>query len=590
MADRKVLREITEMTVIDSVNEKKREQRKSVPKGFVVANSVAIKDSIEVGDATDAQPEPAPFVEPTAAPEPTNDGLTLERVREMINSQLTPLQESLSVEQVERQKLQVELDASNKEKIELKQKLDTAQRDQKILADLGKLSGQPITQVANFNKIVGSKSDKPEGALKDFLDIQSSADGINKISASGRQSLSLDNRDLDRFAKENRGQLIRDLETWGKANGLLRGSITSKNSATVKPDILGGFLSTLSSIMRSNNREGYVFWQFANTVIDFGKGLGDNIKIPRASYLPLPTSKDDRLLSGGGTYTRIDPGNQSLSTGIVTAELQEFGIGRNSQFPPVTLVNFVSSYSMIELISILNRNLMRDYYAWEDLAIRSLWTPTSRVVYNDNSAVVTSPAGIGTGDNGTTTRRYLSALFGYMKELRIPSFMGNKYGLVLNNTALVQLKQDYDRLWSPATPQQLQALTEYLNPTLINPGENDRVSGYCGDFENFMIFETNSYGAGSPGSPGVQSETINGSAQVTRSSFAFGADSIGRGIGTEMEIRMDDDTDFKRSQRCIWRSEEAHVAMDVDPAGYGDTSAVPQQLRVIEVRNTANVI
>jgi len=105
-----------------------------------------------------------------------------------------------------------------------------------------------------------------------------------------------------------------------------------------------------------------------------------------------------------------------------------------------------------------------------------------------------------------------------------------------------------------------------------------------------MIFETNSYGAGSAGSPGVQSETINGGAQVTRSSFAFGADSIGRGIGTEMEIKMDDDTDFERSKRFIWRSEEAHVAMDVDPVGYSDTSAVPQQLRVIEVRNTANVI
>lgn len=586
---RKILKEVmTEAAVVDSINAEKRKQR-NAPKGFAIQNSVKIQDSL---DPSEPEEPPAPAEEKPAETlkEEAKTSLTLEAVQALIQSQLVPVQQTLTQEQEARQKLEAELEKERQEKAKLQEQLAVAKQDQKVLEDLGKLAGSPITQVSNFNRIVGSKSDKPEGALKDWFTIQEQTDRVSKVTSKGKQFISANNQELNQFVKENRKQLIRDLESYAKANGLLRGSMASKNSATIASDILGGFLSVLSSIMRQNNREGYIFWQFATTVIDFAKGLGDNVKIPRAAYLPTANTPEDRLLSSGGTYTRIDSGNQNLSTGTVTAELQEWGLGRNSEYPPVTLVSFVTAYSMIDLISILNRNLMRDYFAWEDLTIRSLWTPTSRVVYNDNSAVVTSPSTITTGDNATLTRKFLAALYGYMKELKIPPFMGNKYGLAVNNTALVQLKQDYDRLWSASTPQQLQALTEYLNPTLIAPGETDRISGYCGDFENFMIFETNSYGTGASGSPGVRTETINSTSQVTRSSFAFGADSIGRGIGTEMEIRMDDDTDFGRADRCIWRSEEAFVAMDVDPTGYNDTSRVPQQLRVIEVRTTTNAI
>jgi hypothetical protein len=55
-----------------------------------------------------------------------------------------------------------------------------------------------------------------------------------------------------------------------------------------------------------------------------------------------------------------------------------------------------------------------------------------------------------------------------------------------------------------------------------------------------------------------------------------------------MEVRFDDDTDFGRATRAIWRSEESFVQMDVD--GAGDNSAVPQQLRVIKVNTLKNAI
>lgn len=591
---RKVIKELLSEQIVDSFNEQKRSRMNAQsPKGFVVNSSLKIQDS--VSDAAQSSTEDAQE-EATAAPVVSTESVldaapisnvSLEDVKQLIQSQVTVLQESLSKETQARIELESALTKERKEKEELESKLQSAKKAESVLHAIGKMSGSPVvTPATSLNRMINSKSDAPQGALKDWFDIYENSGKVIKVRANGSQYRSQDNRELNQFVKENKAQVIKDLESWGKANGMFRGSsLVSKDSATISGDIVGGFLQVLSSIMRTNNRQGFVFWQFANTVIDFGKGLGDTIKIPRAAYLPAPNTPEDRLLSSAGAYTRIDSGNQNLSTGVVTAELREWGLGRNSQYPPVTLVSFVTAYSMIELLSILNRNLMRDYYAWEDLQIRSLWTGTSRVVYNDKNAVTTTASDVNTtGDDGTLTRRFLASLYGYMKELQIPPFAGNKYGLVVNSTALTQLKISYDTLWHAATPGELQNLTEFLNPVLIAPGETDKLSGYCGDFENFMIFETNAYGVGASGSPGVQTEN----SRVTHTSFAFGSDTIGRGIGTEMEVRFDDDTDFGRATRAIWRSEESFVKMDVDSAG--DTSAVPQQLRVIKINTLKNAI
>jgi len=624
-------------SVIDTYNARKKEA-KQAPKGFAVGDSIKVTESINsldtqkhelpkekgesemtqpmtetlteldesnIGTSTIADIQSVDFVNSTNSSETTKEAKTesdttqsekskhvsLEIVEELFNKKVTSVRDSLNKELAQERdiskNLQSRLAELESAKAKLEADLQSAQKDQVTLKDLEKLVGNSIAPMSeksvnmpNINRITTTKSDSPAGSLKEWFEVRDEANKVSKIDARGKQFMSYDNRELNAYAKENRKHLLKDLESWGKSNGFLRGSSVVKDAATAKGDITGGFLDVLSSIMRTNNRPGFVFWQFADTVIDFGKGLGDTVKIPRAAYLAGPAHPDDRLLSSASTYTRIDSGNQSLATNVVTAELKEWGLGRNSQYPPVTLVNFVTAYSMLDLISILNRNLLRDYYLWEDLKIRSLWEPTTRVVYNKKENVSTDA--LIANDGGTLTRRFLASLYGYMKELAIPPYIGNKYGLVVNSTALTQLKQSYDTLWHAATPQELQTLTEYLNPALISPGETDRISGYAGDFENFMIFETNNYGIGSTGAPGVIAAPVGST--TLHSSFAFGANSIGRGIGTEMQVKFDDDTDFGRASRAIWRSEESFVAMDVDPSGYTDTSSVPQQLRVIEVQ------
>jgi hypothetical protein len=53
-----------------------------------------------------------------------------------------------------------------------------------------------------------------------------------------------------------------------------------------------------------------------------------------------------------------------------------------------------------------------------------------------------------------------------------------------------------------------------------------------------------------------------------------------------MQIRQNEVTNYQRLNSYIWRSEEGFAALDVDPIGYNDTSAVPQQLRVFQIRST----
>ena len=81
----------------------------------------------------------------------------------------------------------------------------------------------------------------------------------------------------------------------------------------------------------------------------------------------------------------------------------------------------------------------------------------------------------------------------------------------------------------------------------------------------------------------VPTETIGGAANTTRSSFAFGADTITETVGMPMLVAEDQNNDFGRLRRFIWKSHMGFGYLDVDPA-----IDAAQQLRVLELR-TADV-
>jgi hypothetical protein len=457
--------------------------------------------------------------------------------------------------------------------------------------------GTETPEMPNVNTIL-SANRSPGGLYKEVQSIIERAPIAEKYNAAQESVRVRDTREITSYMKRLRrdpqawSQFVSDTEAYAKKNGLLRGpstKIVDSNAATVGADIDGGFLDTLAAIMRTNNRPQYIFRNFANTRVDFAQGFGDTIKLPRAAYQAGPANPDDRLLSGGGSFANIDSNNQRLQTGTVSAVLQEWGLGKNSQHPPVGIPSFVQAYSMIDLMGILERNLAEDYYRWEDMKVRSLWAPTSRVVYNDGDEVSTT---VGNAD-GSVTLQFLNNLYGYMRNLQIPTYQDGCYGIVLISSVCSKFRNEMiaDNVWQAPSMMALTELANNLSVSVgLDVGPTELAAAYQGKLGNFHVFDTNAYGTGAVGAAGaagegVQTESVSGGSNTTRSNYAFGADTIGRGIGTEMEIRRDTNDNFGRVGRYIWRSEEGFVAMDVDPTGYSDTSEVPQQLRVIDVRS-----
>lgn len=473
---------------------------------------------------------------------------------------------------------------------ETKSELEATKKAEQNLADLFKLHGVQATEAnklnVNVNTITTTDSDNPFGICKEAMDIVESS-RILKPSNGGDMYSSYDYESLDNFIRENRSQVIKDLESWGRKNGLLQGQRTIKEAATVASDILGGFLTTLSSLVRTTHIPGFVFAQFANTRIDFEKRQGTTIQVHRSRYFPAPTNENDWLLSGGGTFVDIDTTYQNVETGVVEIILNEWGMGKPSTVNnPVRIPTFVMAYSMIELMSIVNRNIGYNYNQFLDLKVRNLWKPTSRVLYNDNGFIATSPTALNTGDKGTMTRQFLINLYSYIHTLQVPPMADGCYGLVVHPTALAQLKTELESKWEVPTPQQLADLTNILLPANTPPAMTGQISGYQGKYYGFHIFETNATSVGAAGTEGVRNETLGGAlgATLTRTSYVFGVDTIARGIGDPMEIRQNEITGYGRKADYIWLSNEGFAPLDVDPTGYSDASAIPQQLRVFDIR------
>lgn len=501
----------------------------------------------------------------------------IEAKKTATESEVAALKEAMAIKESElREQAQREIESV---KTALTEELKAKESQLEKAADVFKLQGATSEKGAMFNTTIGAKSDKPEGALREFLSIQDAASSKSSVSQlTGDRVTTRDNREMNRFAVTNKAALIKDLEAYGKQNGLFQ----SNKAMTTGSGIPEGFLVALSALMRTNNRSRKVFWQFPTYQFNFAKSEGDKVDIPRSPFIPAITSSDDRLLSGNGSFIDIDPGNQAITTGSARCTLEEWGLGKNAQNQPIGIPTFTEAYSVVNLLDILRRNLLEDYYRWEDLKIRELYDPTSRIVYNDGGQITTTPGDVGTGNGGNATESFANYLFAYMDGLEIPTLPDGNFIWVMSPASIASLKASLGTRAQATTPEQLAMLSEILLPDGL--GDTDRVTGYVGNYCGFHIFNSNAFGVGAAGSAGVQNTTFGAGSTLTRDSYVFGAETTGRGIGSEFEIVPSNVVPFGRAERYIWRSEEGFVAMDVDPTGYSDTSAVPQQLRVIKAR------
>jgi hypothetical protein len=580
-------KEISEAAAIERMSRESLEALRQT--GFKSTQTVGEGQSVRVLNETPAATEEKP-TEQSKEAAPATLSLSKEELTAIAKmaaeAAVKPFEEE--VNQLKAQ-LNAAEEKAKKEKAGIEAEKQAALDKLAVFNNLFKLNGnpEPVQEkpaVPNINTHVGSKSDKPEGALAEFMSIA----GPRKES-NGTKFISTATPAHKAFIKENMKMLIRDLESYGKQNGLFRGessdmgTLADTNAITTSSNLPGGFLETLSPIIRETHRPTRIFWQFPDTRLDFRKGNGTTIDIHRAALLPDITNPDDRKLSGPGTFVDIVTDSDNAQTGIVKATIEEWGRGKpGTNANPMAFSQFVQAFSMIEIMQIIDENLMVDYEQWEDLVIKRLWSPTSRVVYANGINLVTAATDVANAAAGRCSRDFLQALFEYMRLAKIPTYMDGCYGLALTTKSMTQLKRSLGDDFRFDTVTDLVALSNIFN--LAEPGEVGKVTGYQGKIENFHVFESNSFSSGAAGTEGVRSEAITGGNATTRTNFAFGRKTIGRGIAEPFLLVKDEITNFGRRERVTWLSWEGFCQLDVDPAG--STDPVPQQLRVLDVRFT----
>ena len=577
---------------INSVKAVKQQQEEVIPSAPAISNADLIKQAIDAATAIQGEKLAVELKAKELEIEKTLQERDLAHQQELESYKATL--EALTAKTSEQlESIQSELKQTNT-------KLEDAKVAEKRMAEVFKLHGKanPVVQTKTpaLNVLTSTTSDRMVGAFAEFQAIKQKSQQVLKQSSKGTAYVMGDFREADRFVTENRKAVIKDLEAFAKKNGMLQGLNPTpeaiKQASTQITDAPGGFLDTLSSIVRTTHRPGFVFWQFAQTEFNYLKGEGSNVLVQRAAYAAASNNPVDWELSGGGSFVSIDNTLQQITTGTVPITLKEYGLGKSGTVnQPISLPSFVMAYSMIDLVSVLERNLGQNYAYFEDLKIRSLYAGTSVRLYNNNSSVVSAGSGVSAGTaanpSGVITKEFLINLYAYMLGRQVERFADGCYALVLHPTAASQFLNSLAALYRFTTKDDIEALTQILNPGVVEPENGSRVAGYLGSYYNFHIFQSNAFSVGASGSEGVQTETIGSTSGVlTRTSYAFGNAAVGRGVGTPMEIRQNEITNYQRLNSYIWRSEEGFAPLDVDPTGYSDASAVPQQLRVFQIRST----
>lgn len=479
---------------------------------------------------------------------------------------------------------------------------------------LATLTGVPVGSMVNGNpsetasRAVGAPAvmrhtspsmSAPGGAYGEFARAFDNAPG-SIVRVQGEPRIVRDFRGYSEIVKENRAEVIQGLQAAMRAEGLLNGGNASQvfggsgnlaRASTTVADVASQFLPKLSTVVRMNNTTQHVFHNWIYQEFAYGQGAGHTMNFAkRGNLIPKPTSPNDRLLSGGGTFVPISTNTRPVTAGMVSAELKEWGLGRATVGDPLGFVAFVERYSLLSLMGLITDSLLSDYYYWRDQLIRSIFRRTSRVAWNKAGTLVDTAAGLSAGDGGELTADFLVACAMYLETLGVPSFNGY-YVAIVPSSSVRGFIASVDSKLELGNDANQQIVRDVI---ATHSGDNDTigldtqlVSGLVGIVGNVIVVRSNAYGIGAPGSEGVQSETIAGAARTTRSGYVFGAGAVARGVGLPFEIRASM-SPFEREERLIWIEHSATIGLDVD--SLNSTQVGGEDTRVLEIRVTDSKI
>lgn len=422
----------------------------------------------------------------------------------------------------------------------------------------------------SVNTLLSTRRDRSDGLAAEFQSILDQSPQRTCFYGEGTRLLvQRDEVEATKFWLENRQALSREMQQVARDHGLLRG-VLSRDAATVKTDIPDMLLTHLSMMVRTTHQSGKIFWQFPRMKEDFTKVPGDVVNVPRWANITAPTAESDFTLTPG-TALSTTPQNLSESSRPIT--LEEKGLGKSgvSGFAPIGIPEFIAARSIEDLQTVVMERLGLHYEECEDFMIRSKYQTTTAIRYNDNGTTTATPGNVNIGDDGTLSEDFLMDLYSEMSSNQIPTYDDGNYIGALNPKAAAQLRKSVGDRIRYATPVEISSVLKATETT-------GKISGYIGTVAGFHLFQTNVYGVGTSGE-GVQTVSLGVGSTLTRSSWFFGKDAVGLGIGLPVTIRANDDTSFGRLQQYIWLAHMGCATLDVDPSNNAS-----EQLRVFQVR------
>lgn len=391
----------------------------------------------------------------------------------------------------------------------------------------------------------------------------------------------------DSWLLQNRQAMREGMDAIARKAGLLEGRYGSgKDAPTTFSNFPVALREYLSQVVRIEHSPRFVLWQFCNKAIYTGVPVNQTCEVARVRHLNEGiTSSDWRLTPGIPTVgTR-----QNLSGNNMSVPILEWGMGKDVTIEPLGIHELVNAVTILDIENLVQQRIGHNYGKWEDTLLFEILLSTTAVVYNNNNSVVTTPAGVAAGGGGQLNMNFLGSLRAHMATRLVPPLDDGCFVFVGTPDHFAPLESDMAEKNTFADSANIEGLTNML---ALKTGQeySGKQLGYKGKVRGFHLYESTNISSGVAGTPGTQTETIGGSAQTTRSGFAFGADAIGMAEAMPMEIREDDNTDFGRMRSLIWKTHANATGLDVDPARtllpneVARPVGAEEQLRVFEVR------
>ena len=486
-----------------------------------------------------------------------------------------------------------------------------AKKDKETLEGVFKLAG---VEMPNFNATTNPLRQEPQGMAKELVRLLSDRsitkpqllqDPVSKLFVEQKNLSAARAYVALHFAEcKSKGiswrnsPLIKDVEAFFKAHGFLSGNQPTTKAAgpTIgTPGVAGDvFLDLLSVISRETHNQRNVWWQFTTTAFNSASAPSQNILVPRWLYLPQPSNVADYELATTTTYTPVQAAigtntdSQSLEVTTVPISVTQYGLGKAGTIGtrPVFIPEFHDQISLVSLMDAVGSRLMQNYYAFEEMLIRSQYERATSVLYNKAGTAVFTPGDVELNDGGIFTEAFANSIYTEMFARQMPTYPDGCYTLVLNPYAANQFKSSLGDQYRPVTEAQKEAVSNTFR--MAHSVEIGHVSGYIGMYNNFHVFAGNSFGVGAAGTvPTVNTVTFGAGVQDAVDSFAFAPGCVGRGISLAAEIRASGVNPFQLGESYIWLSREGVAPMDLDATIPNlITGAFNQQTRCFKLRTS----